>query len=445
MTEHNVVIIGGGISGLSTAYYLQKKGVAFTLLERKKISGGILRTETMEGYMVDKGANTLVMDETIREMIQDLGLQEEVLVSNAKARYIYKEGKLHSLGGSPLSLVGTALLSVSAKWRILKEAISKNTEWDDNLSVGEFFEKRYSIEIFKTIIEPALTGIFGPTVREMSVSHTIPQLGEWIKKEGSILRGLSKSMKQSKKQGGRAIFSFKKGNASLIQALEDRLGDSLTHDAVVNSIETNDKTGHTIHYQTKGQTHKIKAKHVICTLPAHKARDIILDSKATKALSSIYYPPFLQIFVGYKKDIFSEFKKATFGFLVPRGQGKHLLGALFTSSIFARRTPVGESMATIFAAPQGGDDVKGLVLTAVEEFNEIMGIKEQPHFIHRHHWGEAFPHFGTGHCDILNTLTDYQKQNKGLLLSGSYISGAAVRQCINHAKDVAESFALDQE
>ena len=233
-----VVVIGGGITGLSTAYYLQKNAkeigadIHITLVEASDQLGGKIRTVHDGEFTMETGADSIVTRKTNSAvLIEELGLQDEVVYNATGISYIYSDGRLKQIPkdavfGIPTSiesLATTELVSAEGKVEALKDLYTPNEHFTKDDSVGAFLEAFLGKELVEKQIAPVLSGVYSGQLGELTIASTLPYLIDYKNEYGSIIQGLSENKAKFQSGGGKKFLSFKQGVSELIDGLERNL------------------------------------------------------------------------------------------------------------------------------------------------------------------------------------------------------------------------------
>lgn len=449
--QKTVVVIGAGISGLTSAYLLSKKGLNVRIWERKSEVGGSIESVKENGFLFDRGPNSaLETTPIINQLVEELNLKDELLYANkaANKRYILRNNQLHSLPMSPPALIKTKLFSAKAKFRLLAEPFIGRSNDGYYQSLAEFVKRRLGQEFLDYAINPFVAGVYAGRPEELSVKSAFPKLFALEEKYGGLIIGTIRSIRERKKRAEKSkqsakMLSFKSGMIALPKAIANYFGDKLILSAEVISI---DKTadGYIVSYRHNGIDEAIVCDAVLSTVPSYVAGDLF--SKFNKNFKthcdSIYYPPVLVYFLAYnKKDI-----KQTldgFGFLIPEKENKSFLGALWSSVIFPFRAEDKFATFTLFIGgsrnPEFVKEDRNKLLDKVRnEFEQLMKINGKHVFSSYRFWEKAIPQYNIGYIEHERFFDEFEKQNHGLFISGNFRGGISVGDCIKNSELVAE-------
>ncbi|WP_461830118.1 protoporphyrinogen oxidase [Aquifex sp.] len=423
-----VVVVGSGISGLSVAYRLKQKGRDVVVYEKDDEIGGTVKTKQEEGYLYELGPQTLLADQEVLEFIEELGLKPQKASENAKYRYIYKKGKLIPLPLSPAQFLTTPLLSFSSKLKVFKELFSKPVEED--VSIAQFVRNRFGEEFLNYLVAPFLSGVYAGDPEKLSIKYATPKLYQIQKKYGSLIKALLKEKRVAPKA---QLISFEGGLSELINALAREL-EVHTESVVLRMRKFED------HFKLDVRGKKVETKSVVVASPAYTSSYLLkeISFSASEIFEKIDYPPIVVVNVGVKGRI-----PEGFGFLVPRVEGKRILGAMFMSKLFPARAPEGRELLSVFLGGATDREVIELsdeeILNTVErELKEILNI-ESVDFARIQRWKRAIPQYNVGYDEYLNLVRDMEKDYPGLFLTGNWIYGVSMGDCIRVSGKVAQN------
>ncbi len=443
-------IIGGGISGLTTAYLLQQKGIQVKLFEKNIFPGGNIRTEKINGYLIEHGPNsTLETTPLINTLLDSLGIMDRKIYASesAKKRYILKNGKLFPLPMSPIAFIKTKLFSISAKLRLLKEPFikSKSNELE---TIAEFTERRLGKEFLDYAINPFVAGVFAGDPANLNVKAAFPKLYELEQKYGSLIKGQLKSRKERKQRNEESkqsakTFTFIGGLTELVDAIYLEIKGNVVLGAEVNNISNNDNK-YRITYSIDGIVNSEIFDSIVLAAPAKCAISLLeqISDSLSKELSALYYPPVAVVLTGFKKEALG-FIPDGFGFLIPGVEKRKILGSLWTSVIFPFRAPEGSYLLTNFIGGSRQPEIFNKSDTelgeiVLSELKELMGVKGSPEFIKIIRWSEAIPQYSKYHAILTDKLEKLQEETSGLYICSNYYKGISVCDCIKNAFATAE-------
>jgi len=451
-----LVIVGGGISGLSLAYFLIEKApsLEIIILESEKKAGGKIWTDRVGGFLCEGGVNGF-LDNRPRtfELAAKLGLEPVKSNDSARKRFIYSEGKLHMLPESPFAFFSSNLLSLYGRLRIIWEIVIPKGREDDE-TLADFARRRLGREAFEKLIDPMASGIYAGDPEKMSLRSCFPRIYDLENAHGSLIRALIKLQREAKKTGkkvgpgpGGVLTSFYDGMEIFIMALKTFLGNRLKTENKVIAI---DKKGDTYTVFLSDNS-KIEAESVVVATPAHAASEIVKNFNRNLSLNlgEILYPPVSVVCLGYMRDKIKQDLKG-FGFLVPKREGRKILGTLWDSSIFPNRAPEGyvllrSMLGGARSAEIALQEENKLVNTVMEEMKKIMDIKALPDFVKVYTHEKGIPQYLLGHYKTLEIIYKTISIHKNFYITGNAYRGIGVNDCIENSYKLAERIINDQK
>lgn len=433
-----VVVVGAGLAGLTTAYQLQKNGKSVLVLECSDRAGGVVHSKRVDGFELDLGPNSLVLTPFLEEWIRELNLEGYLLTaeSGSKNRYLIKDKRLYALSPHPLKLMKSPYLSWKAKARILTERF-RSTGGASDESVAQFFTRRLGKEITEYMADPIFSGIYAGDISRLSVNEVLPILVQWEKQFGSLTKGVFQR-KEALKGRGR-IVNFSGGLQRLTNALAAPLSERLQYGAMIQQIHATEK-GYSIQYAQNGANHLMEAETVIYAAPSHTLPGLAWFSRIADTAQSIQYAPVRTVHVSVPTLALT--LPEGFGFLVPSAEGLSLLGCIFTSSIFPSKAPEGHTLLTLMlgGAHKAGDLLSHpgqLEEKALEELAQILYIKSGLRVLHGQTWKKAIPQKNVGYQEVRQALEAFEKAHPGFYFVGNAVSGVSVGDTMEYAVKVA--------
>ncbi|HEX7357978.1 MAG TPA: protoporphyrinogen oxidase [Ignavibacteriaceae bacterium] len=451
-----IVVIGAGISGLTTAYLLSKKGFDVKIIEKKSSVGGSIESITEQGFLFDRGPNSaLETTPVIAQLVQELNLENELLYASkaANKRYILRNNQLHALPMSPQGLIKTKLFSGKAKLRLMVEPFIKRSKDGYYQSLAEFVKRRLGQEFLDYAINPFVAGVYAGKPEELSVKSAFPKLYALEENYGGLIIGTIRSIRERKKRAEKSkqsakMLSFKSGMIALPRAIQNYFGDNILLSSEVASIEKNGLT-FTVVFKQNGNSNKLECDTVLSTVPAYVASEIFskYDKNFKTHTNSIYYPPVLVYYLVYNKTDINQ-PLDGFGFLIPEKEKKSFLGALWSSVIFSDRVDENKAAFTLFVGGSRNPDfVKenraNLLNHIRNEFEELMNIKGNPVFSAERFWEKAIPQYNLGYIEHELYFDEFEKQNPGIFISGNFRGGISVGDCIKNAEIVTDKINVE--
>jgi len=451
-SEGKVVVIGAGISGLCVAYWLKRQGANVLVLERDSQVGGTIKTLRQDGWLIETGPNTaLETTPLFHQLFDDLELTGKHLYANEAAsnRYILRNGNLHPLPMSPGLFLRTRLWTWRGRLRLLKEPFISRADREE--SVSEFVRRRLGSEFLDYAINPFVAGVFAGDPDQLSVQAAFPKLYALEEKYGGLVKGLVKGRRERKQRDEKAktrakLFSFLDGMQSLTDALAARLGDSIKLNCPVETIIPI-RAGRFPIYTVYGPNAKpimSEAAAVILSSPAYAAAKIIhpIDPEMARTLQSIYYPPVVEVFMGFKQEQAKQ-PLDGFGFLVPEKEQRKILGTIWSSTLFPHRAPNRHVALTTFVGgarqPRLTDEDDGRITELVlSELESIMGIRGSPVYTKVTRWARAIPQYTLGYPGIVRAMERFEQNYQGAFLCSNYRGGIAVGDCVMSAEKTAK-------
>jgi protoporphyrinogen/coproporphyrinogen III oxidase len=452
-TEQHVVVVGAGISGLTTAFWLRQSGIAVTVLEQDVVPGGTMRTRHEEGWLIETGPNSaLETTPVFGEMFGLLGIagERQYASESSNNRYILRNGVLHSLPMSPLAFLKSRLWTTPAKFRLLAEPfIGRGTREE---TIAEFVERRLGREFLDYAINPFVAGVFAGSPEHLSVRAAFPKLYALEEKYGGLINGMIKGARERKQRTEVAkdrakMFAFKNGMQTFPDAIVRSLELAVQCGCAVGRIARTHGGTFRVGCTLSGKTIDLEADAVVLSTPAYAAAPILhpLAPKLANMLSSIYYPPVAEVFLGFREEQCPR-PLDGFGYLIPAKEQRKILGTIWSSAIFPDRAPAGHIALTSFV---GGSrqpellelDDAGLLSVVTAELGSLMGMRGEPVFTRIIRWDRAIPQYNLGYHHVVEAIEDLEREVPGLYLCSNFRGGIAVGDCVKNGKATAGRIA----
>ncbi|AKQ68795.1 Protoporphyrinogen IX oxidase, aerobic, HemY [Myxococcus hansupus] len=455
----NVAVVGGGISGLAVAHRLRSRGTDAVLLETSGRLGGAVGTHARDGYLVEQGPNSFLDREpATRELAAALNLEGRIRVADplAKRRYVYTRGRLRSVPSSPPAFLASDILPLGARLRVAGELFSGRAPTGIDESLAEFGRRHLGRTATQVLLDAVQTGIYAGDVEQLSVAATFPMLVDLERKHRSLILGAIRAQQVQRRAlsaGGTpklsgALSTFDGGLQVLIDALATSLGDAAHVGAQVECLTRVDG-GWKLMVEERGQRAELSASQVVLAVPAHVAAELLrpLDDALAAQVARIDYAPIAVVHLGFDAGTLPA--PDGFGFLVPSGEKRRLLGAIHASTTFPFRVEGGRVLYTCMV---GGarqpelvrQDEAALAALALEELRALAGVTAQPTFTQVYRWQRGIPQYNVGHLERMAGIDAALQRWPGLHLAGNAYKGIGLNDCIRNAARLADALT-DEE
>jgi oxygen-dependent protoporphyrinogen oxidase len=453
MTEpsQRVTIVGAGISGLACAHRLRQLGIVPTVLESSIQTGGVIDTAVCEGFLFESGPQSFTGTAPLLALVRDLGLESELQISDPAApRFIVRGKRLHKLPMSPPTLLTSSFLGAGSRWKIASEPLRRSRPPAGEESVATFVRRKFGSEILDYLVSPFVSGVYAGDPEQLSLRAAFPQLEQWEREHGSVLRGAIKSRSKGDTKSSRPqLCSFRGGVATLPRAMAVNLGKHLRTGvaAVLLRRQTPDETFFNLETSDADRREVTSSSAVVIATPAYTAANLIgaMSPALSEALSSIAYAPVTVVAAGYKRTQVLD-PLYGFGFLVPRKEQIRTLGTVWNSSLFAGRAPDGTVTMTSFI---GGATNLEIIQHSDQEISQIvqqdnsqlLGITGAPITTKIWKYLRALPQYNLGHGGIVDSIREGERAIPGVFLAGNYLDGPSLSKCVENGFRVAEKVA----
>ncbi|MDJ0655181.1 MAG: protoporphyrinogen oxidase [Xanthomonadales bacterium] len=428
-------IIGGGISGLATAFLLRQKQPDWTVhvYEREAQPGGTMRSVHQDGFIFERGSNGYLDNKPATgELVRAAGAEHLLLRSNdaARIRYVYTDA-IHRLPDGPGAFLKTKLLTLGGKLRVAREFWIKPRQSDEEETLKSFGDRRLGPQFTDVFLNAMSAGIFGSTPEQLSVNAAFPLVVKLEREHGGLFRGMLAKRKKEAGPGG-VLMSFVGGVSSFVDHLAGLMGDDLRLSASVTALDLADGR-----WRLQGISDEAPYDNVVLATPAYVSADLLrsVDAGLAGQLEHINYSPISVVGFGYHK---LTHPLNGFGLLTTASAGLDILGVLWDSAIFGDRAPEGSKSVRVMI---GGQRNPELALKEPDELVEIarrgvqqtMGITETPDTTFVQPWPRGIPNYRVGHLALVENLFQSADQLPGLFLNCNAYRGIGVNDCVEQS------------
>jgi oxygen-dependent protoporphyrinogen oxidase len=459
-----VAIIGGGISGLATAFALHEQATAAglslrcTVLEAGTAWGGKIVTHRVGDLVTEAGPDSFLSQKPAGlELCTKLGLGERLINTNEtdKKAFVYSRGRLRELPEGLVVItpsqmgpfIRSGLLSWTGLARMGLEVVlpAKRLREGEDESLASFFRRRFGREAFERLVEPLMAGIYAGDAEEMSLAATFPRFSELELEHGSVIRGMIAAQRARSTEGSpgikRTMFvSLKNGLTDLVTALVDRLtqqGTVLRTGAAVEALRVRSHQFNRWMYDViLKDGPSLSTESLVLATPAYVSADLLrpLTPIAGGLLDLIPYASTATIGMAFPRSFVAGTVKG-FGFVVPRVEGHDLLAATWTSLKWPHRAPPEQVLIRCYVGGVGREGIleledRALIARVRSELAGLCGLTADPHFVEVNRWIRAMPQYTIGHLDRLKRIEAALSRYGGLGLTGAAYRGVGIPDCI---------------
>ena len=460
--EHrlSVVVVGGGITGLATAWYLEKASrqsgtdLSVVLVERESSLGGKISTLNEDGFIVEGGPDGfLTRKPWAFELANELGIADDVVYMQATGASLLRNGELHRI---PTGLMGPApasrkdvwdasFLSWRGKLRASLEPLVRKRKAGGRESLGAFLRRRMGAEFTDTLLEPLTAGIYGSDSYDMSLDALFPMLEEWEQRYGSITRGMREARKAARgaEQAPSAFFSLKGGTHRLVQAVAEAL--ERTEIVSGRTAVAVDRIGNAAppYRVTLDDERSFEGEAVVLAAPAQDAGNLVGSFAPGLAglLGRMQSASAVSVSLVFRREDVAHPLDGS-GFLSPRSEQGPVAGCTWMSSKWPGRSPQDYVLLRAFMRTEvdtstGNSDAE-LIDAATEALRPLLGLMGAPERTWVHRWADGLPQYKIDHTEWLENVNRELDAHPGLFLCGASYRGIGVPDCIRQGRDAAE-------
>jgi len=467
----HIVVVGGGITGLSAAFYAirlaKKEGLdpKVTLIEGSDRLGGKIRTMRRDGFVIERGPDSfLARKKPIIDLSRELGLEEELAALNpaTKKTYILRGGKLHRIPpglvlGVPTSFkpfVTSGLIGWSGKLRAALDWVLPAARGDADESLGGFLRRRLGDQVVDFVAEPLLSGIYAGDADKLSLLATFPQFRAAERKYRSLMIGLARGAGATRSGAageehlppharGSAFLSFRRGLSSLVERLAETLeqeGAVVLTGRFVRAITPEPDGGAVV---TTDNGDALLADAVVVTTPVSALGALLPGVPEASAFRDMAYASVANVVLGYRRDRVGVPLDGA-GFVIPRTEGRFITACTWTSSKWLHTAPPDRVLIRCYVGRIDDErwrtmDDEALAAAVRKEVAELVGIDAEPDFTDITRLERSMPQYEVGHLDKVRTLREgLMKKAPGVFAAGAGFEGVGLPDCIHQGKQAAE-------
>ncbi|WP_042476644.1 protoporphyrinogen oxidase [Bacillus ndiopicus] len=458
--KRRIVVVGGGITGLSAAFYLQQEAkkynlpIEIILIEASLRLGGKIQTLRKDGFIIERGPESFFdQSGSVRSLAVDLGIEDEIVRHNTGQTYVAVGGELYPipssilLGGAPevSSLITSGLISLTGKIRAIGDLLLPKSPEKEDEPIGDFFRRRFGKEVVENLVEPLLAGTFAGDIDHLSIQAMFPQFFQLEKEHRSLLLGLKKNGKHLYPHviGEQAYYeTFQNGLEALVEAIEEQLDVCTILKGVrVESIDKGSDGSLSIRVNN-GEP--IQADSIIMTSPFNVAKEVFKAHDLMQDLPNMSYATIATVTMAFKREQIEKYKDAM-SFFVSRNSDFVITSCTWSNRKWDNVAPDDYDLLRVYIGRVGDEAVVELSDTEIEktvlqDLSRLLGIQDKPIFTVVTRWKQGMPQYTVGHEQRLHTMQEeLMQQFPSVQLAGSSYEGISVPECVAQGKEAAQN------
>lgn len=461
----HITILGGGITGLAAAFYLQREiksrglPLRYTLVEAGSRWGGKILTEHEREFTIEGGPDSFIVEKPAAlQLCHDVGLGDDLIPSNEveKKVYVLRNGRLVpfptgfrlTIPTQLMPFLCSPLISPIGKLRMAADLVIPRRREEGDEALGSFIRRRFGQECLDRIAGPLLGGIFVSDPDTLSIQSTFPRLSAMEREYGSLIRAARAVRKLPRpttgpRSAGKAMFnSLRRGMGSLTETLVKTLDGDLRLNTPIVAVQWRDRRP----YVQPREGHEWATDFVIAATPASQTATFLqaIRPELASRLEAFRYVSTATVSLGYLIDDVPEERPLDgFGVLIPASEGRSLLALTWASTKFRHRAPNGCVLLRAFVGGHANEEMAGwpedqLLAVVRREIASILGIRAEPLFHRLYRWPNANPQYDVGHLERVAAIERDAVELPGLLLAGSSYRGVGMPDCVQSARNAVD-------
>ena len=454
------VVIGGGITGLSAMYYLQKLkleenlDLELVLIEREQQLGGKIKTVADDEFVMEVGADSIVARHaSVMPLIEDLGIKDRVVYNSTGISYLYANNVLHAIPkdtvfGIPMNreaLFSSTLVSEEGKEEALKDFDSINESFTRDSSIGEFLEAFLGKELVENQIAPVLSGVYSGNLHELTLASTLPYLVDYKNKYGSIIKGFEANKEFFQGAANKKFISFDQGMQVLIDALEEKLEDA----HILKGLSTKAVKKNNERYLVELEGGEaIDADFVILATPHQVAQQLLGITELDVEFDQFLNSSLISVYLGFDVSD-DQLPEDGTGFIVSQESDLHCNACTWTSRKWSHTSKNHKLLVRLFyksSHPSYGMlknlSEEELADVAMGDVRKSLGIEEAPLAVEVTSWKNLMPNYHMAHKTAISALEmKMEELAPNIKLAGSSYFGVGIGACIQNGSDLAKIIA----
>ena len=455
LERRKVAIIGGGITGLTAAFYLQKKAqrnnlpLDVILIESSLRLGGKIQTLRKDGFIIERGPESFLdYRSSVRELATHLGIEEKMVSNNTGNSYVAVGSQLYPIPNNLMfgslevsSFITSNLFSLSGKLRAVGDLLLPKTKEIKDEPIGDFFRRRFGKEVVENLVEPLLAGTFAGDIDNLSIKSMFPHFYQIEKNHRSLIFGLMKSSELLKSKQFESYQTFENGLSTLVESLESQLlPNSILKGVKMESI---DKLADGSIQLFFNNIAPVKCDAVIMTTPFNVTKDILSNYGLFEDIPNMHYGTIATVTMAFKQEDVKKYKNAM-NFFVSRNSNFSITTCTWCNHKWNKVAPEGYDLLRVYIGRVGDESIvelsdEDIEKTILEDLEKAIGLVQRPLFTVVSRWKQSMPQYTIGHDERMNCMRQQlQEECLNVKLVGSSYEGISVPDCVTQGKHVAD-------
>lgn len=461
VSKQKVLIVGGGITGLTSAYYLQKHArennepIEVVLVEAGLRVGGKIHTIQKDGFVIERGPESFHDRRgSVGRLAEDLQIKDQLVYSNQfGSTYIAVRNQLYRIpisilrGGtiSASEFLTSGLFTLSGKFRAAGDLVMPRSSLASDQPVGDFFKRRFGAEVLANLIEPLLAGTFAGDVEKLSLQSTFPEFFSMERQYRSLLLGMKKQGARafipSKGEEEKTVFqSFKNGLQQLVDSLENSLSTGTILKGVkVESVEKESDGSMSVYFNNAAP---MKVDHIIFAAPYTALHSIFSKQQLLQQLPPLNSATIATVTMAFEKEQLNDLDATTI--FAARNSDFSITSCTFSHRKWSNVAPKGKALIRTYIGRVGDEAIVELSdneieKTVLQDLNKLINLKGAPLTTVVARWKQAMPQYTVGHAEWFSELkAELQQQFPHIYVAGSSYDGISVPECVEQGQRTVE-------
>lgn len=455
LNRKKIAVIGGGVTGLTASFYLQKVAkeknlpIDVILIESSLRLGGKIQTLRKDGFIIEQGPESFIdYKQNVRNLAMDLGIEHKLVTNNKGQTYVFVGSKLFPIpndiifGGNfeVSSFIASSLLTLSGKIRAAGDLIIPKRKIAEDEPIGDFFRRRLGKEVVENLVEPLMAGTFAGDIDHLSIQAMFPEIYKLEKEYRSLLLGMRKSGTFLHNDSAESYSTFSGGIETLVEAMEtELLPNSIIKGVKVESIEKRSDNTYQIYCNNIAP---IKVDAIISTTPFNVSKEIFRDFDLLHDIPNMTYSTIATVTLAFKK-IEKNYYNNLMNFFVSRNSDLVVTTCTWSNHKWNDVAPPDTELLRVYIGRVGDEAIVELSDTDIEkavlrDLEKALGIKEKPLFTIVSRWKQSMPQYVVGHDERIEKIEQiFMKEHPNVKLVGSSYHGISVPDCVSQGKKAA--------